>query len=121
MKAMLEKIMEQIKTHPKLVAVFLFGSCVKGTDKPISDVDIAVILKDPDPGAEADIGSLYSEKFDIVLFHRLPVYIQFEILKYGEEIFNRDDEHLLEIKRKVLKNYLETSWLYQRIKSEVLG
>ena len=31
-------------------------------EKPLSDIDIAVILKDPDKKDEADIGSLYSEK-----------------------------------------------------------
>ncbi len=116
----LEKILKQIKTHPKVVAIFLFGSHAKGIQKPISDVDIAVVLKDQTSQAEADIGSLYSEKIDIVLFHRLPLYIQFEVLKYGKEIFNRDDTYLLETKRKLLREYLETVPLYRKVTAEAL-
>ncbi|MBW2039331.1 MAG: nucleotidyltransferase domain-containing protein [Deltaproteobacteria bacterium] len=120
LEGLLEKIVEQIKTCSKAVAVFLFGSYAKDTEKPLSDVDIAVILKNPDPEAEAEIGSLYSQEIDVVLFHRLPVHIQFEVLKYGREIFSRDEEYLFEKKLEVLRNYLETSWIYQRIASEVL-
>ncbi|CAD7768758.1 Nucleotidyltransferase domain protein [Candidatus Methanoperedenaceae archaeon GB37] len=120
LEKLLEGIVEQIKTCSKAVAVFLFGSYAKDTEKPLSDVDIAVILKSPDPEAEAEIGSLYSRKIDVVLFHRLPLHIQFEVLKDGREIFSRDDEYLFKIKMDVLRNYLETSWMYQRIASGVL-
>ena len=88
------EIIEQIKKCPEVIAVYLFGSYAKDTRKPISDIDIAVILKNPDPQAEAEIGSLYSPEIDVVLFHRLPLHIQFEVLKYGKELFSRDDDVL---------------------------
>jgi predicted nucleotidyltransferase len=116
----LETLINQMKAYPKVVAVFLFGSHVMGAEKPLSDIDVAVVLKEPDAEVEAEIGSMYSEKFDVVLFHRLPLHIQFEVLKYGREIFCRDEDFLLNIKRIVLRNYLETSWLYQRIEMDVL-
>ncbi|MEO0302138.1 MAG: nucleotidyltransferase domain-containing protein [candidate division WOR-3 bacterium] len=119
-KEVLENLVEELKRYPEVVGVYLFGSCVKNTTTPLSDVDIAVILKDPDAKKEADIGSIYSEKIDLVLFHRLPLHIKFEVLKFGKEIFVRDEDYLFEIKLKVLKEYLETRWLYERIKSEVL-
>ncbi|MEM4141279.1 MAG: nucleotidyltransferase domain-containing protein, partial [Nitrososphaeria archaeon] len=92
----------------------------KGTAKGISDIDIAVIVKNPDKRTEAEIGSLYSPLFDVVLFHRLPLHIQFEVLKYGKEIFCRNEKVLLEIKRKVLREYLEMSYIYERIRRSVL-
>ena len=116
----LERLLKQIEAYPEVVAIFLFGSHVRGTNKPLSDVDIAVILKEPDSRIEAEIGSMYSEELDVVLFHRLPLHIQFEVLKYGREIFCRDEALLLDIKRIVLRNYLENSWLYRRIASDVL-
>ena len=116
----MEKILTCIKEHPKVVAVYLFGSYAKGEEKPISDIDIAVILKSPDKKDEADIGSLYSEKIDVVLFHRLPLHIQYEVFKYGKELFVKDEDYLLEIKLRVLREYLEYSRVYNFIKSEVL-
>ena len=116
----LKRLIERIKSILNVLAVFVFGSSVKGNAKPISDVDIAVILEDPDPDVEAEIGSLYSEKIDLVLFHRMPLHIQFEVLKHGIPIFCRDDEKLFEIKFKVLRDYLEHSWIYRRMSEEVI-
>jgi hypothetical protein len=120
LEGLLKKIVEQIKTCSKAIAVFLFGSYAKDTEKPLSDVDIAVILKEASPEAEAEVGSLYSQEIDVVLFHRLPLHIQFEVLKYGKELFCRNDECLIEIKMKVLRDYLDTQWLYRRITQGVL-
>lgn len=60
-------------------------------------------------------------QFDIILFHRLPLHIQFEVLKYEKEVFCRDQNKFLEIKFKVLKDYLEMSEMYERFKKEVLS
>jgi len=115
-----ENMLEELKAHPRVIGVYLFGSYTKGDTKPLSDIDIAVILKDPDPKIEADIGSMYSEKIDLVLFHKLPLHIKFEVFKDGKEIFVKDEDYLLELKLAVLKEYHEMRWIYERIKSKVL-
>lgn len=117
----LENIIEKIKAHEKVIAIIIFGSYIKGGFKPLSDIDIAVVIDKPDKEIEAEIGSLYSDKFDIALFHKLPLYIQFEVLNHGKEIFVRDEKTLLNIKRKVLREYLEMSQIYERIKRKVLA
>lgn len=119
--AQLEKVLNQIKTYPSVIAIYLFGSFAKGSQNPISDIDIAVIIEEKDRDAETEIGCLYSDYFDVVLFHKLPLYIQFEVFSSGRELFVRDEGRLQEIKEKVLMDYLENSWLYRRIESEVLG
>ncbi len=117
----LSKIIGVIKSHPNVVAIYLFGSHAKGEATPLSDVDVAVILENPTPESEADIGSLTSPEIDVVLFHRLPLHIKYEVLKYGKEIFVRDEEKLLKIKLKVMREYLDTARMYRMISSEVLG
>jgi len=121
MKEDLEKILAELKSHPKVVAVYLFGSYVRGEATPLSDIDIAVILKDIDPQTEGEIGSLYSDKIDLVLFHRLPIYIQFEVLKEGKELFVADEEYLTEVRFRVIRDYLEHEWLYRRLKEDILS
>jgi len=117
----ISKIIEVIKSHPNVIAIYLFGSHAKGEATPLSDIDIAVILENPTPESEADIGSLSSPEIDVVLFHRLPLHIKYEVFKYGREIFVRDEEKLLEIKLKVMREYLDTVRMYKMISSEVLG
>jgi predicted nucleotidyltransferase len=116
----LNTLIEKIKGFPEVLAIIIFGSYAKDTAKEISDIDIAVVVRNPDKHIESEIGSMYSKKFDVVLFHRLPLHIQFEVFKYGKEVFCRDEEALLEIKRKVLREYMEMSDMYERIKRRVL-
>jgi len=93
----LNALIEKIKEFPAVLVIILFGSYAKETAKEISDVDIAVVVRNPDKHIEGEIGSLYSPNFDVVLFHRLPLHIQFEVLKQGKEVFCRDEKVLLEI------------------------
>lgn len=116
----IKAIIEGLKQYPEVMAIILFGSYAKGTEKELSDIDIAVILKEWNKELEAEIGSMYSNQIDVVLFHRLPLHIQYEVFKYGKELFCRDENFLLECKFKVLRNYLEMSWMYERIKARVL-
>ncbi len=103
------KIIETIKAHPDVIAMYLFGSHAKGEATPLSDIDIAVILENPTSEIEADIGTLSSPETDIVLFHRLPLHIKFEVFRHGREIFVRDEEKLAEIRFRVMREYLDTT------------
>ncbi|WP_346297601.1 hypothetical protein [Geoglobus acetivorans] len=62
-----------------------------------------------------------TQEIDIVLFHRLPLHIKFEVFRHGRELFVRDEEKLAEIRFRVMREYLDTLPMYRRISSEVLG
>ncbi len=115
-----QRVIAEVQQHPKVVAIFLFGSWVRGEQMPISDVDIAVLLDSPDKRDEADIGSMYSPTIDLVLFHRLPVRIQFQVLKEGQPLFVRDEEKLIETTFQVMRQYHEMEWMYRRYYEEIL-
>uniref|UniRef100_A0A7C4U0W0 Nucleotidyltransferase domain-containing protein n=1 Tax=Caldisericum exile TaxID=693075 RepID=A0A7C4U0W0_9BACT len=117
----LNALIEKIKEFSEVLAIIIFGSYARDTAKEISDIDIAVIVRNPDKHIEGEIGSMYSPRFDVVLFHRLPLHIQFEVLKHGKEVFCRDERNLLEIKREVLSEYIEMSDMYKRIKRRVMA
>ncbi len=116
----IKEILDRIKKIPEVVAIFLFGSQAKEETKPISDIDIAVIVDNPSREIEADIGSFSSQKIDLVLFHRLPLHIKFEVLKYGKVLYIRDEEYLTDIELNVLREYLEFSHFYKNITAEIL-
>lgn len=115
-----QRIVAEIQQHPKVVAIFLFGSWARGEQMPISDVDIAVLLDNPDRRDEADVGSMYSPTVDVVLFHRLPLRIQFQVIKEGHPLFVRDDEKLTETIYQVMRQYHEAEWMYRRYYEEIL-
>ena len=57
----------------------------------------------------------------MVPFHRLPLYIQFEVLKDGKILFLRDRNYFNRIKRRVIRNYLEMSEMYRRFERRVMS
>jgi len=117
------KVVEDIKKNEKVVAIILFGSLAKGRVTPLSDIDLAVIIKEPDPKTEAEIGSMCSRMIDISLFHKLPVYIQHSILKDGIVLYlkKEDEDFYKEVVLKVIRNYLEMEWIYRKRLKEVFG
>ena len=120
MKTEISKTVDELKKFKKVVAIILFGSYAKKEAKPLSDVDIAIITKNPDKNIEAEIASFSSKMFDVVNFHKLPLYIQFEVLKHGKVLFVRDEKYLSNLKRKVLREYLEMSDFYERMSRRIL-
>jgi len=115
-----QRLVKDLEKHPKVIAAVLFGSCARKEQTPLSDIDIAVFLEDPTPDDEADIGSMYSDSIDLVLFHRLPLYIQFEVLKDGKEIFVKDRQVFNEIALKTLMNYHEMERFFKELQTEVM-
>ncbi|MGC8979245.1 nucleotidyltransferase domain-containing protein [Caldisericum sp.] len=116
----IDALIEKIKEFPEVLGIILFGSCARNNTKKISDIEIAVIVRNPDKRIESEIGSMYSPKYDVVLFHRLPLHIQFEVLKSGKEVFCRDKASLFATKRKIIHEYIEMSDMYERIKRRVM-
>lgn len=92
----------------------------RGELSPLSDVNIAVLLQSLDRHDEAEIGSMYSPQVDVVLFHRLPLHIQFEVLKTGKELLVRDEAVYAQIRYTVLRDYLEMSHFYRAMVAKVL-
>lgn len=121
MKDEIKEIVTKLRKYPKVVAIILFGSTVQNKTKPLSDIDMAVITKNTDKKIEAEIASFSSNIFDVGNFHKLPLYIQFEVLKYGKPIFIKDKNYFLKVKMEVLKNYLEMSSFYERMSKRILS
>ncbi len=121
MKSEIDRIVEDLKKYPEVVVIILFGSYAKGKTKPISDIDIAVMFKDANRTLEVEISCFSSDILDVVPFSRLPLYIQFEVIKYGKILFMRDEEYFLEVKMGILREYLEMSYLYERMSRRILA
>ncbi len=116
----IKNVVEKIKKHPKVAAIILFGSYAKNKAGPMSDIDIAVIIKNPDKKTEAEIGSMYSDILDISLFHKVPLYMQYEILKTGKPLYIKNKKYFQEIKMKTLRAYHEMEHIYEKIRKRVL-
>ena len=102
----LNKIVKEISANKKVMAIYLFGSQVNGRAREDSDVDIAVILKNPTWKDEWKI-SYNDGLFDIHAFSRLPLIIQFRIFRDGKLLFIRDKDFVRQIYVRTIREYLD--------------
>ncbi len=115
----LNKIVDKISKNKKVKAIFLFGSQVNGRAREDSDVDIAVLTKEINIDEEWKISGIGNEKFEIHIFNRLPLVIQFRVIKDGKLLFVKDERYLHDVWRYVVSRYLDfqpfIDRFYQRV------
>jgi predicted nucleotidyltransferase len=120
MKNELEKIIEKAKKDEDVVAVILFGSYVRESFKPSSDIDVCLMLK---PKKFNDLimsrkkiaySSLVPSKYDIQIFQQLPSFIRVRILKEGKFLLNKNYKETFGIALDTIKefNLFKKHYLY---------
>jgi len=109
------KMLHDLKKIPQVKAVILYGSYAKGTQKPISDVDICVLTeKHIDEMTGKDARGWSGPKIDIVLFWDLPVNIRYAVLREGKVILVRDEDFLNEVTVETMSEYLDFRHIIDR-------
>ncbi|MBF0532496.1 MAG: nucleotidyltransferase domain-containing protein [Candidatus Omnitrophica bacterium] len=118
-----EKIINQVKSDPQILAVMLFGSVARGENLVGSDVDLCFILQ---PGekqlqdmSQKRLDYLADFLFDIHIFQQLPIYIQKRVIGEGQVIFCRDDDSLYDVAFKMIREYSDFEHIYRDYLEEV--
>ena len=98
---------------------YLFGSAAKGALGPLSDVDVAVLLNSPPENWHENKMNLMEglvwifgiPKVDIVILNSADPVLSHRVILEGEPIFIRDDILKFRQEKKILNEYLDTSFL----------
>jgi predicted nucleotidyltransferase len=100
------QLSEKLKQEKNISAMYLFGSALSGALKPLSDIDIAVLLDKLIPRDEfheeyLNIFRIVSDllkidELDLVILNEAPVRITHNILKTGKLLFSKDNAQLAE-------------------------
>ncbi|MGQ9469031.1 MAG: type VII toxin-antitoxin system MntA family adenylyltransferase antitoxin [Nitrososphaerales archaeon] len=92
----LERLGKELSKNDNVLLAYIFGSQVKGFVTPLSDIDIAVILKDDSLerfsellGKIAKLLDIVDDKVDLVDLKRAPISLKYNITKYGVKIVDR--------------------------------
>lgn len=105
-----------LKSHPKVVFSYLFGSLSKGKPSPLSDVDIAVFLKKAEKVADRKIEILgrlieilETDEIDLVVLNTADLPLVMGILKNKKLIVDKDPfaRHIFE--SLVMRKYFDFS------------
>ncbi len=105
-KEIVGSVTDSLKELSYVAAVYLFGSYVKNTHTPYSDIDIGVILHEPASQWQYERAGQYSsELIDVEIFNRMPIEIRNAIVSEGILLYCRDEEYLSGIIKETVREY----------------
>jgi len=103
----------------------IYGSHAKGTEKPESDIDIAVFMGKGylDYNGKSlmtlDLMKLLNRDIDIVSFSDVSCVLQMQIIKNGELISCRDRKMFNQFKLRAIQEYLDLKTIRKPIEDEL--
>lgn len=102
------KITKDISKNKQVKAIFMFGSYAKGTQTPLSDIDICVITEYNAKKAEKGyILSSASGTIDVHLYDDLPPAIRWRVLNEGKPLLIRDKKFVEDLRWRAFKDYID--------------
>lgn len=114
----LEKLKPIFRDYPYIASAYLFGSYATGKTGPMSDIDIAILLKEPHPKGrellhEEDFLSyritkvLGRNEVDLIELNKQGLIFVHNILKTGKLIYDADPGFRIKFVAKVISDYCD--------------
>ncbi len=113
-----------------VMLAYLFGSRARGTSGPLSDVDVAVLLRGaPDEDLMFDMrleiigglmGILHINDVDVVILNQMPLALRFRVLRDGVLLYCRDRQAMIEFTARTVSEYLDFKPVLERHERAIL-
>ena len=111
--------------HKAIIASYIFGSVVKGKEKP-GDIDIAVLIERthlqsfPVPSLISEFEKALGSPVDLVVLNRAGEILKYEVRRSGKLIFERSPDIRKKVEMQGRKSYEDFLNLHRRYVRKVL-
>lgn len=115
----IKEISVTFRPYPFIVAAYQFGSTIRGGEGPLSDLDIAILVRDEQTPLAVDLlrvelllayelqKQLHVQQVDLITLNRQRLLLQYAILRTGRLIFETDPKYRIRFVQKVIQDYLD--------------
>ncbi len=110
-------------SYPEVVLAYLFGSQARGIANRLSDVDIAVLVRENRTAEQClntqiclmqDLtAALERNDVDVVILNRAKLPLRHQVLRYGQLIYCIDDQARYRFTYETNRDYLDMAHLYK--------
>ena len=109
-----EEILKAASDLPDVAVLVVFGSRARGTHRPDSDLDVAVLPSTVDSRArrylQADLAAALAHltpdgRVDVILLDEAPEVLRQRIMETGRVLLNRDPEAWKELRVRTMREY----------------
>lgn len=119
----IERIRQFFSKYPEIAAAYVFGSVATGKDRRRSDIDFAIMVKHEMSALarvemETALSNFLGRDVDLVTFDRGSPLLQRQVMKYGRLVYEADPKERVRQEVFARKAYLDTAFLYRKIKPE---
>ncbi|MFL6194582.1 MAG: type VII toxin-antitoxin system MntA family adenylyltransferase antitoxin [Thermoanaerobaculia bacterium] len=114
-----DQVLEAVQDLPGIAVLVLFGSRARGTHRPDSDLDVAVLPDSPDSRArrylQADVAVALAElapegRVDVILLDEAPEVLRQRVMETGRVLINRAPEAWKELRVRTMREYGDSEW-----------
>lgn len=117
----LKKIKKFAGANEPIVAAYVFGSCATGRERPVSDVDIAIMIRGSIDTfervrMETELSNLLGKDADLVIFGSASPLLRHQILKYGHLVFEANRRERIRQETTARWEYLDSLTLYRVVR-----
>jgi hypothetical protein len=117
----LEDLEGVFESHERIALVYLFGSIARGVETKMSDIDLAVLIRDP-PRELLDyylelldeLSNVLGDRVDLVLLNYAPPLLRHQVIKHGRVLYCKDEEERVRFETRSEKEYYDLRPHYQR-------
>lgn len=113
-----ERLKAIFEDYPYVAAAYIFGSYATGKEGPMSDVDIAVLLKEPYPKGRELMhkmdhlayrieAALRVGEVDLVELNNQGLIFQHNVLRTGKLIYEADTDFRVRFTARVISNFCD--------------
>lgn len=126
-EVVIQKLRKYFLTRGEVIAVYVFGSLVRGTFTDNSDIDLGLMLKDNQDKISAfdlklelmeELENLLDCEVDIVIFSQADLRMQHQMLK-GELILGRDNRQRIRREQRLLDMYFDMRYFYDQYEEKL--
>lgn len=104
-----------LATQPDVIAAYLFGSLAQGRAHPQSDIDVAVLLEPMDVETAFNrrlrlmeyLRPYADREVDVVVLNTAPPLLQYQVLKHGRLLYERERSGRAEFEVRVGEVYAD--------------
>jgi len=117
-----KKAHEALSGMDDIIVAYVFGSTAREKDHAFSDIDVAVLLKEPSVDKTMKIHSALTkalgDKVETLLLNLAPSFLKYQVIKTGIRILSKDEKTRIEFEAKALSEGLDEGFLIKKTRED---
>ncbi len=129
-KSKIDLIKSVLKKDNSILAIYIFGSQVKGEPNKYSDIDIAILFDDKVKQKDytdkqitvmTNLSGRLNKEVDVVILNRVSLFLRYHILKEGIKIYERPDRNEHNFEAQAIIEYFDFLPIKEKIEKGLLA